>query len=82
MAITKTKLLGDIHVDSTWWLVFYEEFLRIDEDGEEIALKSRRITIEPGDPLQGHPQDVKDICQLLHTQARIDAWADIKSARL
>jgi hypothetical protein len=76
MPITKVKVIDSIQVNE-WGSVFYRESTQvIDIDGSVLGERNRRSVIHPGEPIQGagHPQDVSDVCNIVHTQARIDAW--------
>lgn len=46
----------------------------IERDGVEVTRTYARHVINPGDSYADEPQNVQDICAVVHTQAVIDAY--------
>ena len=46
----------------------------IERDGVEVTRTYHRYVINPGDSYADVPQNVQDICAVVHTQAVVDAY--------
>jgi hypothetical protein len=67
MAISKQKVLDLIQIDEFFIINYREQTRVIDDDGSVIGERSKRVSIAPGEPKQGHPKLVRDIIDLVHT---------------
>lgn len=73
MAITKTVTIEPITIEANG-IILYRETTKVFEDGVEIAKSHNRVSLTPGQDTTGKPANVIAICDVVWTQAVIDAY--------
>ena len=81
MALTATNIVDSILIQDNG-LMFLQVIRRaFDDDGTIIGERIKRIVLEPGDDVSTHSQRVQRVCQVVWTQAVIDAYLAEKASR-
>jgi len=74
MALTKEVVVDQIMINEDG-TIFQREATVISEDGVEIIRSYHRTTINPGDDYSDKEQRVKDVADVVHTEAVKTAFA-------
>ena len=73
MALTKETVIDKIEIVESG-VVQVRQATKIMEDGNELSKSYHRWTIAPGQDYSDQPDNVKSICQAVHTPAAIAAY--------
>lgn len=73
MSLTKEVLIDKIEVTEIG-VVQVRQATRIIENGVQISQSFHRWTITPGQDYSDQPDNVKAICEVVHTPSVIDAY--------
>lgn len=74
MALTKTEQVQRIEVVGEYKSVQVKLTTTVSEDGNIISESNSRYVIPAGHSYANEPQEVQDICGLVHTQEVITAY--------
>ncbi len=82
MALTKRVVIGSIEVLPRGEIQVRQDTI-IEEDGVELSKTYHRHVVEPTADISAEDQRVKDVANVVHTQAVKDAWVEyLASAKL
>ena len=82
MALTKRVVIGSIEVLPIGEIQVRQDTI-IEEDGVELSKTYHRHVVEPTADISAEDQRVKDVANVVHTQAVKDAWVEyLASAKL
>lgn len=82
MALTKRVVIGSIEVLPRGEIQVRQDTI-VEEDGVELSKTYHRHVVEPTADISAEDQRVKDVANVVHTQAVKDAWVEyLASAKL
>lgn len=81
MALTATNTINSIVIEENGLVILQLARRAFDDDGTLIGERLQRTILEPGNDVSSQAQRVQRICQVVWTQAVIDAYQAAKAAR-
>lgn len=74
MAITKETSIDKIEIATEHKIVQVRKLIKVVEDGQTLTQSFERYAIVPGQNYENEPEQVREICSLVHTADIIDAY--------
>jgi hypothetical protein len=76
MALEKTSTIDKIEIVGEYNILQIREVVKVTENGNLISQSFHRKSINPSDDSTNEPQKIRDIVNVVHTQAVKDAYQE------